>query len=96
MGAVFVKGDSPFKTFKDLIDYARQNPKKVTFGTNGTNSISHITMETIAKQENVQMTHIPFKGTPESQAALLGGHVTAAVGDFVVDMVDLRADSDCS
>ncbi len=87
LGAVFVKGDSPFKTFKDLIDYARQNPKKVTFGTNGTNSISHITMETIAKQENVQMIHIPFKGTPESQSALLGGHVTAAVGDFVVDMV---------
>jgi tripartite-type tricarboxylate transporter receptor subunit TctC len=44
-------------------------------------------METIAKQENVQMIHIPFKGTPESQSALLGGHVTAAVGDFVVDMV---------
>ncbi|MCL2669746.1 MAG: tripartite tricarboxylate transporter substrate binding protein, partial [Syntrophaceae bacterium] len=86
-GAVFVKGDSPFKTFKDLIDYARQNPKKVTYGTNGTNSISHITTETIAKQENVQMIHIPFKGTPESQAALLGGHITAAVGDFVPDMV---------
>jgi tripartite-type tricarboxylate transporter receptor subunit TctC len=88
LGAVFVRGDSPFKTFKDLVDYARQNPKKVTYGTNGTNSITHITMETIARQENVQMTHIPFKGTPESQAALLGGHVTAAVGDFVVDMAD--------
>jgi tripartite-type tricarboxylate transporter receptor subunit TctC len=87
LGAVFVRGDSPFKTFKDLINYARQNPKKVSFGTPGANSISHITMETIARQENVQMTHIPFKGTPEAQAAVLGGHVTAAVGDFVVDMV---------
>jgi len=87
-GAVFVRGDSPFKTLKDMIAYARQNPKKVTFGTNGANSITHITMETIAKQEGVQMTHIPFKGTPESQAAVLGGHVTAAAGDFVVDMAD--------
>jgi tripartite-type tricarboxylate transporter receptor subunit TctC len=87
LGAVFVKGDSPFKTFKDMIDYARKNPKKVTFGTNGANSISHITVEAIAKQENVQMIHIPFKGTPEAQAAVLGGHVTASIGDFVVDMV---------
>jgi len=87
-GAVFVRGDSPFMSFKDLIDYARQNPKKVTYGTTGANSITHITMETIARQENVQMTHIPFKGTPESQSALLGGHVTAAAGDFVVDMAD--------
>src|SRR3972149_1368871 len=59
---VIVKGDSPFKTFKDLIHYARQNPKKLTYGTVGTNSMGHITMERIAKLESVQITHIPFKG----------------------------------
>ena len=80
--AVAVKGDSPFKTFKDLIDFARQNPKKLTYGTTGTNSITNITMERVAKQENVQFTHIPFKGTPETQAALLGGHIMVACGDF--------------
>jgi tripartite-type tricarboxylate transporter receptor subunit TctC len=85
---VIVKGDSPFKNFKDLIDYARQNPKKLTYGTTGTNSMPHITMERIAKQENVQMTHIPFKGTPESQTALLGGHILAAAGDFGTSLVD--------
>ena len=85
---VIVKGDSPFKRFKDLMDYARQNPKKLTYGTTGTNSMPHITMERIAKQENVQITHIPFKGTPESQGALLGGHILAAAGDFGVNLVD--------
>ena len=85
---VIVKGDSPFKRFKDLMDYARQNPKKLTYGTTGTNSMPHITMEGIAKQENVQITHIPFKGTPESQGALLGGHILAAAGDFGVNLVD--------
>jgi tripartite-type tricarboxylate transporter receptor subunit TctC len=85
---VIVKGDSPFKSFKDLMDYARQNPKKLTYGSTGTNSMPHITMERIAKQENVQITHIPFKGTPESQTALLGGHILAAVGDFGVNLVD--------
>jgi len=85
---VIVKGDSPFKTFKDLIDYARQNPKKLAYGTTGTNSMPHITMERIAKQENIQITHIPFKGTPESQTALLGGHILAAAGDFGVALVE--------
>ena len=85
---VIVKGDSPFKGFKDLMDYARQNPKKLTYGSTGTNSMPHITMERIAKQENVQITHIPFKGTPESQTALLGGHILAAAGDFGVNLVD--------
>jgi len=80
--AAAVKGDSPFKTFKDVVDYARQNPKKLTYGTTGTNSITNITMERVAKQENVQFTHIPFKGTPETQAALLGGHIMVACGDF--------------
>ena len=80
--AAAVKGDSPFKTFKDVVDYARKNPKKLTYGTTGTNSITNITMERVAKQENVQFTHIPFKGTPETQAALLGGHIMVACGDF--------------
>ena len=38
-------------------------------------------MEQIAKQEKVQITHIPFKGTAEGQAALLGGHILFWVGD---------------
>ena len=87
---VIVKGDSPFKTFKDLIDFARQNPKKLTYGTTGTNSMPNITMERIAKQEKVQITHIPFKGTPESQTALLGGHILAAAGDFGYSLIESR------
>jgi tripartite-type tricarboxylate transporter receptor subunit TctC len=92
--SVTVKKDSPFKTFKDVIEFARQNPKKLTYGTTGTNSITNITMERVAKQENVQFTHIPFKGTPETQTALLGGHIMIACGDFggsgLVESGDVR------
>ncbi len=85
---VVVKADSPLKSFKDLIAYARLNPKKVTYGTSGTNSLQNLTMEMIARKEGVQFTHIPFKGTSESQVALLGGHITAAVGDFNYSLVE--------
>ncbi len=79
---VLVKGDSPFKELKDVIAYARQNPKKVTYGTNAPNSIANIIMEQVARKEGVQFTHIPFKASPEYQAALLGGHVLFTAGDF--------------
>jgi tripartite-type tricarboxylate transporter receptor subunit TctC len=89
MGVV-VKADSQFKTFKDLIEYARQNPKKLTFGTNGTNSVQHILMDQICKREKVEMTHIPFKGGSEVENALLGGHVLCGVGDFSYSLVEAK------
>ena len=45
-------------------------------------------MEDIAKKEKVEITHIPFKGTPEAQTALLGGHIIAGAGDFNFSLVD--------
>lgn len=80
--SVTVKGDSPFANFKDIAAYARQNPKKMTYGSAGVGSFGHLAMEQIAKKEGVQFTHIPFKGSPETQAALLGGHILVGTGDF--------------
>jgi tripartite-type tricarboxylate transporter receptor subunit TctC len=80
--AVTVKGDSPFKKFEDVVVYARQNPKKLTYGSAGVGSFGHLGMEEIARREKVQFTHIPFKGSPETQVALLGGHILVATGDF--------------
>jgi tripartite-type tricarboxylate transporter receptor subunit TctC len=85
---VLVKADSPFKSFKDLIAYARENPKKLTYGTNAPNSISNLIMGQIAKKEGVQMTHIPFKGSAEYQSALLGGHVFFIVGEFNYSLLE--------
>ena len=85
---VVVKGDSPFKNFKDLIAYARQNPKKLTYATNAPNSMANLIMEQIAKQEGILMTHIPFKSSTEYQAALLGNHIQFVAGDFNFPQVE--------
>ncbi len=87
---IIVKADSQFKTFRDLIEYARQNPKKLTFGTNGTNSVQHILMDQVCKKEKVEMTHIPFKGGSEVENALLGGHVLCGVGDFNYSLIEAK------
>ena len=74
--------------FKDVVEFARKNPKKLTYGTSGTGTSANVAMETIAKREGVQFTIVPFKGSPETQAALLGGHVLLAAGGFGQSLVD--------
>jgi tripartite-type tricarboxylate transporter receptor subunit TctC len=86
--AITVKGDSPFKSWKDIVAYARQNPKKLTYGSAGVGSFGHLALEQIARREKVQLTHIPFKGSPETQVALLGGHIMVGTGDFNYPLIE--------
>ncbi|RPI99932.1 MAG: tripartite tricarboxylate transporter substrate binding protein [Deltaproteobacteria bacterium] len=74
---VVVKSDSPYKTFKDLIEYARKNPGKVNYATSGAGSPMHIGMEYVADREGIHWTHVPYAGGAPGLAAVLGGHVTA-------------------
>ncbi|RJR46823.1 MAG: tripartite tricarboxylate transporter substrate binding protein [Desulfobacteraceae bacterium] len=81
---IAVKADSPFKTLKDLIEYARANPGKVTYGTTGAGGAQHISMERLAKEAGIKWSHVPFKGGTPAITDLLGGHITAtAVAEFV-------------
>ncbi len=82
-----VKADSPFKNLRDLIEYARQNPGKVTYGTTGVGGAPHITTERLALEAGVKLTHVPYKGGAPAITALLGGHVTAtSVAEFVLQV----------
>jgi tripartite-type tricarboxylate transporter receptor subunit TctC len=59
--AIFVKSDSPYKTLKDLVEYARQNPGKANYTTSGVGSPMHMIMEFIARQEKIQWTHVHIR-----------------------------------
>jgi tripartite-type tricarboxylate transporter receptor subunit TctC len=78
LGAV-VKADGPFKTWQDVIDFAKANPGKFTYATIGPATTNSIAMELMARQSGVQFTHIPTKGGGESIAAVLGGHIMCMV-----------------
>ena len=84
-GGVVVKSDSRWKTFKELIDYAKSNPGKIRFGTAGVGLTHHLAMERLALQERIKWTHIPFKGATQVIPGVLGGHVEVAATspDFV-------------
>ncbi len=71
---VTAKADGPIKSWADLISYAKANPGKVTYATPGAGSSLHLGMEQIAAKAGIQLTHVPFKGGAETNAAVLGGH----------------------
>jgi tripartite-type tricarboxylate transporter receptor subunit TctC len=73
--AIAVRPDSPWKTLKELVAYARSNPGKLTYSHVGMGSVQNIGAETIAMKEGVQWTGIPHKSAVEAMMALLGGHV---------------------
>jgi tripartite-type tricarboxylate transporter receptor subunit TctC len=74
---VVVRSDAQWKTWGDLVAYAKANPGKLTYATPGNGTSLHITMETIAQRDGVQWVQVPFKGYADAATALLGGHVMA-------------------
>ena len=72
---IVVKADSPIKTIKDLVDFARANPDKFTFGSTGNGTTPHLAVEEFASRAGIKLQHVPFKGSADGLQALLGGHI---------------------
>lgn len=76
-----VPAKSPFKTVKDLIDYARANPGKLTFGHAGIGSQTHLAAENFLWQAKIDALAVPYKGEGPGHAALVAGEVDFFVGN---------------
>jgi tripartite-type tricarboxylate transporter receptor subunit TctC len=70
-----VKADGPYKSLKDLLDAARKEPGKVTFGSGGPGSAPHFATESLALAANANLMHVPYKGAAEAMTALIGGQI---------------------
>ncbi len=65
----------PASNLQELIGYAKANPGKLNFGSSGAGSAPHLAAELFGSMAGVKMVHVPYKGSGESQAATLAGHV---------------------
>jgi tripartite-type tricarboxylate transporter receptor subunit TctC len=79
----------PPRTPKELIDYAKANPNKVTWGSSGIGSSLHIGLAVLQGATGTQMTHVPYKGTAPLLTDLVGGqlqgtHTTTVSGESVI------------
>jgi len=77
--ALVVHPTVPFKNVKDLITYAKANPNKVTFGSNGEGGFPHMTIELLRVMGGFTYVHVPYKGSAQIATDLIGGHIDAAI-----------------
>jgi tripartite-type tricarboxylate transporter receptor subunit TctC len=74
--------DSPLRSIKDVIEFARSNPDKLTISTLGSGSFSHMVWEYLAMVEGIKLKLVPFAGAAPAQTAVLGGHVMVGSSSF--------------
>ena len=74
---VMVRADAPWKTWKELVEYARKNPNAVKIGITSAKVVSNpgFLMWQIEKKENIEFAYVPFKSSTEVLSAVAGGHV---------------------
>jgi tripartite-type tricarboxylate transporter receptor subunit TctC len=72
---IAVRQDAPYKSFGELVEFAKKNPGKVRVGTVGPGSAGHLNVELINSIAGAGLTVVPFKGGAPGITAILGGHV---------------------
>jgi tripartite-type tricarboxylate transporter receptor subunit TctC len=72
--------ESPFKTIREMVEWAKANPGKLTYGHTGTGTTPHLAFEEFANKAGFTTQDVPFKGSAEIMQAILGGHVPVMSG----------------
>ncbi|MFT3776926.1 MAG: tripartite tricarboxylate transporter substrate binding protein [Ottowia sp.] len=75
-----VRKTLPIENVKQFVEYARQNPGKLSFGSAGEASAGHVYGLTLARDTGIQVLHVPFKGSVAAVNALVAGEI-----DFIID-----------
>ena len=85
-----VPEQQPFKSVKELVDYAKANPGK-PYGTFGNATTSHLYGELLKKVANIEMTHVPYRGSAPLTNDLLNNTVTTAFQDLTTAHAQIKA-----
>jgi tripartite-type tricarboxylate transporter receptor subunit TctC len=75
--ALVVRNDLPVNNVKEFIEYAKKNPGKVNYGSTGSGSSNHLSMELFMKMTGTKMQHIPYKGSAPATLAMAAGEIDA-------------------
>jgi tripartite-type tricarboxylate transporter receptor subunit TctC len=80
--AITARRDFPANSLKELIAYVKAHPGKVTYGSQGNGSTSHLTGQMFANTIGGDMVHVPFKGEGPALTELLGGRIDLFFGNI--------------
>lgn len=81
------------KTLQQLIAYAKANPGKLSYGSNGAGSSQHLAGALFASAFGLDMIHVPYKGTGPMMTDLVGGQISLSFGNIIAVLPQLNAKS---
>ena len=90
-GLIVVHPSIPAHTVPELIAYLKANPDKVSYGSSGTGTTTHLGIELFKAETGTRMTHVPFRGAGDNANAIAGGHVQLAMDIISVLLPQARA-----
>lgn len=86
-----ISANLPAKTIKEFIDYVNRNPSKVSYGSAGQGSLTHLTMELLKQETGAFMLHIPYRGIAPAINDVLGGQTQAVFPGLAAALPHLRS-----
>src|SRR3954469_8804739 len=86
-----INDNVPAKTVKEFIDFVKKNPGKVSYGSAGAGSLTHLTMELFKQETGAFMLHIPYRGIAPAINDLLGGQTQAMFPGLAAALPHLRS-----
>ena len=89
--ALVVRNELGLSNLRDLIDYAKKNPGKLNFGSTGSGSSNHLSMELFMSMTGTRLTHVPYKGSAPAVMAMLGGEIDVLFDNVPNVMQQIKA-----
>lgn len=83
---IFVNNSLPVESFSELITYAKKNPNTLNYASSGVGAVAHLLTENIALDNDLKMTHVPYKGSAPILTDLLSGDISFAFDTVLVFM----------
>jgi tripartite-type tricarboxylate transporter receptor subunit TctC len=87
---LLVRAGSPLKSFKDLIDAAKQKPGEITFATPGVGTVSHLAGELIKQSAKIDLLHVPYRGASQATIDTISGQAQVLIGSVASVMGQIR------
>ena len=88
--ALFVHPSLPVSTLQEFLAYAKANPDKLSYASQGNGSTAHLTAELFKLKTGLKIQHVPYKGDAPAVADLLAGHVQVMFGNVAAGMTHVR------
>ena len=86
-----VRNDLPVNNVRELLDYAKKNPGKLNYGSTGSGSSNHLSMELLLRMTDTKMTHIPYKGSAPAVLAIMSGEIDVFFDNIPNVLTHLKA-----